>query len=125
MIIFLHSIVEQIGSGQFGMVSKGEWVYGGESMEIAVKTLKQQADEGDRIKFLQEAAIMGQFHHPNIIRLHGVVTVGDPVQLQLMLLQWVMFCNVDFDRTRIYDQWRFKNLFKKFCHEVSNMTNRC
>lgn len=100
-------------------------MYGGESMEIAVKTLKQQADEGDRIKFLQEAAIMGQFHHPNIIRLHGVVTVGDPVQLQLMLLQWIMFCNVDFDRTRVYDQWRFKNLFRQSYHEVSNMTNRC
>ena len=28
---------------------------------------------------LQEAAIMGQFHHPNIIKLHGVVTVGEPV----------------------------------------------
>ena len=124
MIIFLHSIIEHIGSGQFGMVSIGEWVYGGESMEIAVKTLKQQADEGGRIKFLQEAAIMGQFHHPNIIRLHGVVTVGDPVQLQLMLLQWVMFCNIDFDHTRVYDQWRFKNLFRQSCREVSNMTNR-
>ena len=28
---------------------------------------------------LQEAAIMGQFHHPNIIKLHGVVTVGEPI----------------------------------------------
>ena len=61
------------------MVSRGEWVYSGESMQIAVKTLKKQAGEGERVKFLQEAAIMGQFHHPNIIRLHGVVTVGDPV----------------------------------------------
>ncbi|CAI8035541.1 hypothetical protein GBAR_LOCUS19927, partial [Geodia barretti] len=38
-------IVEQIGSGQFGMVSRGEWVYSGESMQIAVKTLKKQAGE--------------------------------------------------------------------------------
>ena len=80
---FFYSIGEQIGSGQFGVVSKGEWVYSGESMRIAVKALKQQADEGEKVKFLQEAAIMGQFHHPNIIRLHGVVTVGDPVRLQL------------------------------------------
>lgn len=31
------------------------------------------------MKFLQEAAIMGQFSHPNIISLLGVVTLGEPV----------------------------------------------
>ena len=24
---------------------------------------------------------MGQFHHPNIVKLYGVVTVGQPVSL--------------------------------------------
>ena len=28
----------------------------------------------DRVNFLTEASIMGQFHHPNVITLHGVVT---------------------------------------------------
>ena len=41
--------------------------------EVAVKTMEGGASEGDRIKFLQEAAIMGQFHHPNIIKIVGVV----------------------------------------------------
>ena len=35
--------------------------------------------EDESVKFLQEAAIMGQFRHPNIVRLHGVVTMGEPV----------------------------------------------
>ena len=48
-------------------------------MSVAVKILTHTASEGERVKFLQEAAIMGQFYHPNIVRLHGVVTVGDPV----------------------------------------------
>ena len=48
-------------------------------MRVAVKALKSGASETDRVKFLQEAAIMGQFYHPNIVRLHGVVTVGEPV----------------------------------------------
>ena len=26
---------------------------------------------------------MGQFHHPNVVKLHGVVTIGDPVSIQL------------------------------------------
>ena len=48
-------------------------------MEIAVKMLKPNTTEEDRVKFLQEAAIMGQFNHPNIVKLYGVVTMGEPV----------------------------------------------
>ena len=50
-------------------------------MKVAVKMLKPGSDETDQVKFLQEAAIMGQFKHPNVIRLHGVVTVGKPVSI--------------------------------------------
>ena len=46
-----------------------------------MKTLKRGAPEEDAIRFLQEAAIMGQFRHPNIVQLLGVVTVGKPVSL--------------------------------------------
>ena len=77
--VYTVSLLEQIGSGQFGTVSKGLWTCEGESMQVAVKALKRGAAEGEKVKFLQEAAIMGQFFHPNIIKLHGVVTVGDPV----------------------------------------------
>ena len=41
--------------------------------------LQPQALEEEKVKFLQEAAIMGQFLHPNIVKLHGVVTVDQPV----------------------------------------------
>ena len=70
-----------LGSGQFGTVHKGEWLAteGGEKIEVAVKTLKEGAGEEDKIKFLQEAAIMGQFSHPNVVKLHGIVTKGEPV----------------------------------------------
>ena len=46
---------------------------------VAVKMLKAGACEEEKVKFLQEAAINGQFHHPNIVKLLGVVTVGEPV----------------------------------------------
>jgi len=48
-------------------------------MEVAVKTLKPGASESDAVKFLQEAAINGQFRHPNVVKLLGVVTVEEPV----------------------------------------------
>ena len=45
---------------------------------MAVKTLKEESGEEDTVKFLQEAAIMGQFKHPNVVTLYGVVS-GEPV----------------------------------------------
>lgn len=41
---------------------------------MAIKTLKVGYTEKQRRDFLGEASIMGQFDHPNIIRLEGVVT---------------------------------------------------
>lgn len=48
-------------------------------MNVAIKTVKNST-ELERVKLLQEAAIMGQFAHNNVVRLHGVVTVGEPVR---------------------------------------------
>ena len=43
-------------------------------MEVAVKTMEEGAGEEERVKFLQEAAIMGQFrNHPNIVRILGII----------------------------------------------------
>lgn len=43
-------------------------------VNVAIKTLKPGYSEKQRLDFLSEASIMGQFSHPNIIRLEGVVT---------------------------------------------------
>ena len=48
-------------------------------MLVAVKSLRPDASESEKIKFLQEAALMGQFSHPYVIRIFGVVTVTTPV----------------------------------------------
>ena len=53
---------------------------GGGDVEVAVKMIKEGAPKEEKIKFLQEAAINGQFHHLNVVRLLGVVTVGEPVK---------------------------------------------
>ncbi len=50
-------------------------------LEVAVKTLKEGSGEEDRVKFLQEAAIMGQFRHPNVVKMYGVITDGEPVSV--------------------------------------------
>ena len=72
-------MVEYLGSGQFATVNKAMWKTSGGEVLVAVKTLKKEASNEEKIKFLQEAAINRQFHHLNIVKLLGVVTVGEPV----------------------------------------------
>ena len=67
--------MEQLGSGEFGIVHLGLWSNGSaDPVQVAVKTLNSQCSESDRVKFLREAAIMGQFECTNIVRLYGIVT---------------------------------------------------
>jgi serine/threonine protein kinase len=83
----MYRLGDLLGSGQFGMVYKGVMDCGSGEMDVAVKTLKEGSGGMDRVKFLQEAAIMGQFKHHNVVTTYGVVTQGEPVsQIRLVLL---------------------------------------
>ena len=64
-------MLNHLGSGEFGVVAHALLH---ENTEVAVKTLNNKSNEKDRLRFLQEAAIMCQFDHQNVIKLHGVVT---------------------------------------------------
>ena len=69
-----------LGSGQFGGVQLGIWNGSKGRCEVAVKTLNPTVTQPDaKVKFLQEAAIMAQFRHPNVIQLYGIVTDGKQV----------------------------------------------
>uniref|UniRef100_M3ZR93 Ephrin type-B receptor 3 n=2 Tax=Xiphophorus TaxID=8082 RepID=M3ZR93_XIPMA len=73
-------IEEVIGAGEFGEVCRGRLKQAGRrEMVVAIKTLKAGYTERQRRDFLAEASIMGQFDHPNVIRLEGVLTRSCPV----------------------------------------------
>ncbi|KAK6466473.1 ephrin type-B receptor 4a [Huso huso] len=75
-------IEEVIGAGEFGEVCRGRLkVLGKKENYVAIKTLKGGYTEKQRRDFLSEASIMGQFDHPNIIRLEGVITNSCPVMI--------------------------------------------
>ena len=82
MLNYLSRIMGHLGSGQFGNVEKGVW----QTKEVALKTLKTDSIMEDKVKFLQEAAIMAQFKHPNIVTLHGVVSDKQPVSRLVRIL---------------------------------------
>lgn len=68
--------------GEFGEVCRGRLKAPGKKEScVAIKTLKGGYTERQRREFLSEASIMGQFEHPNIIRLEGVVTNSVPVMI--------------------------------------------
>ncbi|XP_034430488.1 ephrin type-A receptor 6-like isoform X2 [Hippoglossus hippoglossus] len=71
-----------IGAGEFGEVCSGRLrTPGKKEIAVAIKTLKGGYVDRQRRDFLREASIMGQFDHPNIIRLEGVVTKSRPVMI--------------------------------------------
>ena len=80
----LCRMLQKLGSGEFGTVHLGLWSNGSaDPVQVAVKTLNSQCSESDRVKFLREAAIMGQFVHNNVVQLHGVVTEEENMMIVL------------------------------------------
>ncbi|XP_033097790.1 ephrin type-B receptor 1-B-like [Anneissia japonica] len=75
-------IMSVIGGGEFGDVCSGLMkTPDGYTRKVAVKMLKPGASEKDRTDFLMEASIMGQFDHPNVIKLMGVITKTRPAMI--------------------------------------------
>ncbi|XP_059609673.1 ephrin type-B receptor 1-B isoform X3 [Phlebotomus argentipes] len=73
-----------IGGGEFGDVCRGRLKVPPnfvQDIDVAIKTLKPGSTEKARCDFLTEASIMGQFDHPNVIYLQGVVTRSNPVMI--------------------------------------------
>ena len=51
-------------------------------MEVAVKSLGKDMSENERVMFLKEAAIMGQFNHQYIVKILGIIydePVSEPI----------------------------------------------
>ncbi|XP_068754263.1 ack-related non-receptor tyrosine kinase-like [Montipora capricornis] len=70
-------IVDLIGDGQYGVVRHGEWTISrGEAKtelkEVAVKSLKNTADEKWLSNILREALTMQKLSHTNIVKFYGI-----------------------------------------------------
>uniref|UniRef100_A0A673AIR5 receptor protein-tyrosine kinase n=1 Tax=Sphaeramia orbicularis TaxID=375764 RepID=A0A673AIR5_9TELE len=75
-------IEEVIGAAQFGEVSRGRYrPMGRREVLVAVKTLRWGASDRERGMFLSEAGVLGQFDHPNVLKLEGVVTRTPPERI--------------------------------------------
>ena len=71
--------VGHLGSGQFANVEKAVWSRKDGIIEVAVKTLYSDALPAEKLKLLQEGAMMSQFRHPNVVFLYGIITENNQV----------------------------------------------
>lgn len=60
-------------NGQFSAISKAVWKTGTNKYRVAVKSATVQNQMKEHLLLLQEAVIMGQFRHPNVMTIYGVV----------------------------------------------------
>ena len=72
-------IESKLGRGHFGDVMKGRLKDTGE--QVAVKTCRDNVTPVMKEKFLQEAEMLFQYDHPNIVKLIGVAVDQEPVYI--------------------------------------------
>ena len=88
MILFSYRMGAALGSGFYGKVYKATYTMSPtNAIDVAVKTLHEGATEHERVKFLQEAALMTQFKHVNVLGLHGIIVEKDSVSVGLNRFQ--------------------------------------
>ncbi|XP_008054946.1 tyrosine-protein kinase Fer isoform X1 [Carlito syrichta] len=106
---------ELLGKGNFGEVYKGTLK---DKTSVAVKTCKEDLPQELKIKFLQEAKILKQYDHPNIVKLIGVCTQRQPVYIIMELVSGGDF--LSFLRKK-KDELKLKQLVKFSLDAASGM----
>ncbi|XP_062068290.1 tyrosine-protein kinase Fer isoform X2 [Lepus europaeus] len=106
---------ELLGKGNFGEVYKGTLK---DKTAVAVKTCKEDLPQELKIKFLQEAKILKQYDHPNIVKLIGVCTQRQPVYIIMELVPGGDF--LSFLRKK-KDELKLKQLVKFSLDAASGM----
>ncbi|XP_058387797.1 ephrin type-B receptor 6 isoform X4 [Diceros bicornis minor] len=81
-------IEEVIGAGSFGEVRRGRLQpRGRREQAVAIQALWAGGAESLQTTFLGQTAVLGQFQHPNILRLEGVVTKSRPLMVLTELME--------------------------------------
>uniref|UniRef100_A0A8D0E2L5 Tyrosine-protein kinase n=1 Tax=Salvator merianae TaxID=96440 RepID=A0A8D0E2L5_SALMN len=75
---------ERIGQGNFGDVFSGRLRC--DNTPVAVKSCRETLPPELKAKFLQEARILKQYTHPNIVQLIGICTQRHPIYIVMELV---------------------------------------
>ncbi|XP_053180100.1 tyrosine-protein kinase BTK [Scomber japonicus] len=70
------TFIKELGTGQFGVVKYGKWQG---KHDVAIKMIKEGSMSED--DFIEEAKIMMELHHENLVQLYGVSTKQRPIYI--------------------------------------------
>ncbi|XP_078572767.1 uncharacterized protein LOC144859754 isoform X2 [Branchiostoma floridae x Branchiostoma japonicum] len=77
------TLLEPLGSGNFGEVRHGVYKKGKKWIECAAKTLYDTAAPGEMVSLLQEGLRMIKFNHDNVLELTGICVHGNQAMIVL------------------------------------------
>uniref|UniRef100_A0A8C1Y4U7 Tyrosine-protein kinase n=1 Tax=Cyprinus carpio TaxID=7962 RepID=A0A8C1Y4U7_CYPCA len=87
------TFMKELGSGQFGVVRLGKWRA---QHKVAIKTIREGAMSED--DFIEEAKIMMNLSHLNLVQLYGVCTQQKPIYLVTEFME--LGCLLNYLRQR-------------------------
>jgi serine/threonine protein kinase len=80
-----YRVLRRLGSGGFGTVYLVETAVGAFRRALKVLHTEWAGDPVMRDRFVHEAVVLEQIHHPNVARCYGVGTLDDEPELYLVL----------------------------------------
>ena len=99
-------------------IFKGNWASNYGDIPVAIRVLNDSENGELSMSLLREVTVMGQFDHPNILKLFGVVTLGKPfyviTEVHKDQLDTFLF---KLNKSPI-DKSKFPTLLHKFCIEI-------
>ena len=109
----------QISHGQFGVVHRAQYKTPQGNVKVAVKTLKDSTNQSVEMGFMREALILGQFHHPNVLKLIGVVS-SSPYMIVTELLKSELRALLMKLKEAELDRCLLPPLLLQFCHNIAD-----
>ncbi|KAG1960484.1 tyrosine-protein kinase Tec [Pimephales promelas] len=104
------TFMKELGCGQFGVVRLGKWRA---QHKVAIKTVREGAMSED--DFIEEAKIMMNLSHRNLVQLYGVCTQQRPIYLVTEFME--LGCLLNYLRQRRGALGALELL--GICHDVS------
>ena len=99
-------------------IFKGNWASNYGDIPVAIRVLNDSENGELGVSLLREATVMGQFDHPNILKLFGVVTLGKPFYVITELHKDQLDTFLSKLNKSPIDRSKFPTLLHKFCIEI-------
>ncbi|KAK0405342.1 hypothetical protein QR680_017935 [Steinernema hermaphroditum] len=72
---------KKLGEGAFGEVFLADYTTEKGEIKVAVKTMRNEVNRIDRLKFMKEARLMRKFQHKNVVKIIGLAVHENPILL--------------------------------------------